>query len=139
MKIRHARIYAALIVLSTMPAQRSPLAGQARSEEPETVMITLHSKAGAEAELAQVIARHWDTAQRLKLVTNAPHVTLRGTEAAEGAMRTFFVDVFTWRDASIPDAAPQEIQAIWADMNRLVEKRNGRPGLTIDEVALVAK
>jgi hypothetical protein len=139
MKIRHARIYAALIVLSTMSAQRSSLASQARSEEPETVMITLHAKAGAEAELAQVIARHWDTAQRLKLVTNAPHVTLRGTEAAEGAMRTFFVDVFTWRDASIPDAAPKEIQAIWADMNRLVEKRNGRPGLTIDEVALVAK
>ncbi len=103
------------------------------------MMITLHAKAGAEAELAQVIARHWETAQRLKLVTNTPHVTLRGAEPAEGAMRTFFVDVFTWRDASIPDAAPKEIQAIWADMNRLVEKRNGRPGLTIDEVALVAK
>jgi hypothetical protein len=138
MKIRHAHIYAALIVLSAILAQRSPLTGQARPDEPETVMITLHAKPGAEAELAQVIARHWETVQRLKLVSNA-HFTLRGKEAAEGAMRTFFVDVFTWRDASIPDAAPKEIQAIWADMNRLVEKRNGRPGLTIDEVALVAK
>jgi hypothetical protein len=103
------------------------------------VMITLRAKAGAETELAQVIARHWETAQRLKLVTDAPHVTLRGTEAVEGAPRAFFVDVFTWRDASVPDAAPKEIQSIWASMNRLVEKRNGRPGLTIDEVALVAK
>jgi hypothetical protein len=130
---------AALGLLCAALAQGSSIAAQPRQEEPETVMITLHAKAGAEAELAQVIARHWETAQRLKLVTNAPHVTLRGTEAAEGAMRTFFVDVFTWRDASIPDAAPKEIQAIWADMSRLVEKRNGRPGLTIDEVALVAK
>ena len=137
MGIRH--VCAALALLSAMPAQGSPLAGQARPEEPETVMITLHAKAGAEAELAQVIARHWETAQRLKLVTNTPHVTLRGTEPADGAMRAFFVDVFSWRDASIPDAAPKEIQAIWADMNRLVEKRNGRPGLTIDEVVLVAK
>ena len=137
MNTRH--ICAALALLSVMLAQRSPLAGQARSEEPETVMITLHAKAGAEAELGQVIARHWETATRLKLVGDGPHLTLRGTEAAEGAMRTFFVDVFTWRDASIPDAAPKEIQAIWADMNRLVEKRNGRPGLTIKEVALVAK
>jgi hypothetical protein len=111
----------------------------ARADTPETVMITLRPKAGAEAELAQVIARHWETVQRLKLVTDAPHVTLRGSEAAEGTTRTFFVDVFTWRDASIPDAAPKEILAIWADMNRLVEKRNGRPGLTIDEVALLAK
>jgi hypothetical protein len=139
MKVRHAHIYAALIVLSATWPQESSVVAQTRREEPETVMITLRAKAGAEAELAQVIARHWDTAQRLKLVTNAPHVTLRGTEAADGAMRTFFVDVFTWRDASIPDAAPKEILAIWADLNRLVEKRNGRAGLTIDEVALVAK
>jgi hypothetical protein len=38
-----------------------------------------------------------------------------------------------------PTPRRREIQAIWADMNRLVEKRNGRPGLTIDKVALIAK
>jgi hypothetical protein len=134
----HTRAVLTLLCCAAL-AQGSSIAAQPRQEKPETVMITLHAKSGAEAELAQVIARHWETAQGLKLVNNAPHITLRGTEAAEGAMRTFFVDVFTWRDASIPDAAPKEIQAIWADMNRLVEKRNGRPGLTIDEVALVAK
>ena len=139
MNVRHIRTPAIATLLCAMLTQASALTVQIRSEQPETVMITLHAKAGAEAELAQVIARHWETAQRLKLVTDAPHVTLRGTEAAEGAMRTFFVDVFTWRDASIPDAAPKEILAIWADMNRLVEKRNGRPGLTIDEMTLVAK
>jgi hypothetical protein len=137
MNVRH--ICAALVLLCTALTQAASLIAHPRADEPETVMITLHAKAGAEAELAQVIARHWETVQRLKLVTDEPHVTLRGSEAAEGTTRTFFVDVFTWRDASIPDAAPKEIQAIWADMTRLVEKRNGRPGLTIDEVALLAK
>ena len=108
----------------------------ARAEAPETVMITLHAKAGSEAELAQVIARHWNTVQRLKMATDAPHVTLRGTE--EGTL-TYFVEIFTWRDASVPDAAPKEILALWADMNRLVEKRNVKPGLTISEVSLLAR
>ena len=62
---------------------------------------------------------------------------MRGTEPAEGAMRTFFVDVFSWRDASIPDAAPKEIQAIWADMNRLVESRGGNPGLEFVQVSVI--
>ena len=103
MSVRHMRTGAIATLLCAALAQASSLVAHTRSEEPETVMITLHAKAGAEAELAQVIARHWETAQRLKLVTNTPHVTLRGTEPAEGAMRTFFVDVFSWRDASIPD------------------------------------
>jgi len=111
-------------------------AGPLRAEAPETVMITLHAKAGAEAELAQVIARHWETVQRLKLAADAPHVTLRG---AEEGRSTYFVEIFTWRDPSIPDAAPKEILALWADMNRLVETRNGKPGLTISEMSLVAK
>jgi hypothetical protein len=110
--------------------------GPVRAEAPETVMITLHAKAGAEAELAQVIARHWETVQRLKMATDAPHVTLRGSEDGTS---TYFVEIFTWRDASVPDAAPKEILALWADMNRLVEKRHGKPGLTISEVSLVAK
>ena len=133
MKIRHAHIYAALIVLSAILAQRSPLAGQARSEEPETVMITLHAKTGAEAELAQVIARHWDTARRLKMIRETPHLTLRSAEGAQ----TDFVEIMTWRDASVPDSAPAEIQKIWAEMNRLVEQRGATPGLRIEQMSVV--
>ena len=51
-----------------------------RADRPETVMVTFHAKAGAEAELAQVIANHWKTAVVLKLVNPAPHLTLRGTD-----------------------------------------------------------
>jgi hypothetical protein len=135
MKIRHAHIYAALIVLSALLAQRSQLAGLARSEEPETVMITLHAKAGGEAELAQVIARHWDMARRLKLIRETPHLTLRSAEGAQ----TDFVEIMTWRDASVPDSAPAEIQTLWAEMNRLVEKRGATPGLRIEQMSVVTE
>jgi hypothetical protein len=109
--------------------------GPLRAEEAETVVITLHARKGAEAELEKVIARHWETAQRLQLVRPTGHLTLRGTEEGD---RAFFMEVFTWRDASIPDAAPKEIQSIWAEMNKLVEPRLSRPGLTIDQVSVVA-
>jgi hypothetical protein len=110
------------------------MCGACYAAEPETVMVTLHAKAGMETDLARVIERHWETARRLNLVTDAPHVTLRGTE--DGG-RTYFIEIFTWRDGDIPDAAPAEIQAIWNTMNQLVEAREGAPGLNFRAVALV--
>jgi len=107
-----------------------------RGAEPETVMVTLHAKAGAEAELVRVVERHWETARRLNLVLPATHVTLRGAEA-DG--KTYFVEVFTWRDADIPDHAPAEIQAIWKEMNAAVEARAGQPGLHFTEVSIVER
>jgi hypothetical protein len=86
---------------------------------PETVMVTCHAKAGSEAELARVLGRHWTTVRNLKLVADAPHLTLRG--AGDGG-RTYFVEIFTWRDASTPDNAPPAVRAIWDEMNRLSEK-----------------
>ncbi len=62
------------------------------AQQPETVLITFHAKPGSEAELARVIAGHWTTARKLKLVTSTPHVGLRGTE--EGA-KPYFIDIFT--------------------------------------------
>ncbi len=106
----------------------------AAADQPETVMVTFHAKPGAEAELERVIAGHWKTAADLHLVSAAPHVTLRGTEEGK---KTYFIEVFTWRDASIPDSAPQAIQRIWAQMNALVESRDGHAGLRFEEVSVV--
>lgn len=111
-------------------------AGAVEADAPETVMITLHAKPGAEAGLARVIERHWETARRLKMVLDGPHVTLRGTESRN---KTYFVEILTWRDASVPDAAPPEILAIWKEMNDLVEPRAGQPGLDIREVLPITK
>jgi hypothetical protein len=101
----------------------------AYAQQPETVMVTCHAKAGAEADLAKVIARHWNAVRELKLVLDAPHLTLRRTEAGG---QTSFVEIFTWRDAAIPDNAPPAIQAIWAEMNRLADK------IDIVEVEIIA-
>jgi hypothetical protein len=105
-------------VLTSLMAQHA--------DQPETVMVMLHAKPGAEADLTGVIARHWTTARKMKLVHETPHLTLRGTE--DGG-KTWFVEVFTWRNAGIPDAAPAEIRKIRAEMNRLVEARGGHAGL----------
>ena len=107
---------------------------QQTAEQPETVMITFRAKPGAETELARVIARHWTTAREQKLVGAKPHVTLSGDE---GGGKTYFVDIFTWRDARIPDSAPAEIRKIWEEMNRLVEARGGHAGIELAQVSLM--
>jgi hypothetical protein len=105
------------------------------ADVPETVLITFRPKPQAEQELAEVIANHWKEARRLDLVLATPHLTLRGRD---GAGRFVFTEVLTWRDASAPDAAPPAILEIWKRMNELVEERDGRPGLAIDVVIVLA-
>lgn len=97
----------------------------AHAAKPETVMVTYRPKKGSEAQLAQVVAKHWDTARRLELVTSDPRHVYRA-----GSM---LIEVFTWKDAEIPDHAPAEIRAIWDEMNALVEKG----GISILEVERV--
>ena len=41
--------------------------------------------------------------------------------------------------AAIPDNAPAAIQAIWAQMNQLVESRGAEPGLAIAGVSSVSR
>jgi hypothetical protein len=104
------------------------------ADVPETVLITFRPKPQAEQELAEVIARHWKEARRLDLVLATPHLTLRGRD---GAGRVVLTEVLTWRDASVPDAAPAAILEIWKRMNELVEERDGRPGLALDTVTVL--
>jgi len=124
----------ALAVLAA--ATMGVLAAQHPAPKPETVVITFHAKAGAEAELARVIEKHWTVAREMKLVNDSPHLTLRRIEEGN---KVCFTDIFTWRDAATPDSAPPAIQAIWAQMNQLVESRGGDPGLAIASVAIVSR
>ncbi len=103
------------------------------ADEPETVIATFHAKPGAEAALAKVIADHFATARQLNLVLAEPHVTMRMSEGDKTAL----VDIFTWRDGSIPDKAPPAILAIWTEIARLTEPRGGKPAIDIVQVALV--
>src|SRR5438094_510248 len=77
------------------------------------------------------------TAWRMNLLAPAaPHLTLQAKDADN---RAYLVEILTWRDGSIPDHAPADIQAIWKEMNALVEPRSGRPGLDIVEVVPVTR
>ena len=104
------------------------------SAMPETVMVTYHAKAGSEAALANAIAKQWAAANRLKLVLETPHTLVRGEEQS----KTYFVEIFTWRDANTPDAPPAAIQNIWAEMSQLVESRGARQGIEFAAVSVVA-
>jgi hypothetical protein len=106
----------------------------AKREVPETVMVTYHVRLGQKAALARVLARHWATARRLNLVRGAPHIIVQGA----GSGDPYFVEIFTWRDGSIPDSAPAEIKGLWSEMGRLVEPRNGRPGIDFQQVSLLS-
>jgi hypothetical protein len=108
---------------------------QSPATQPETVLVTLRAKPGAEAALEAVLAQHWSTARALNLVREEPHVTVRSSGDGN---KTTFVDIFTWNDANIPDHAPPAIRVIWDKMNSLVEPRGGRPGLEFQAVSVVA-
>src|SRR5689334_7798564 len=83
----------------------------ATAAQPETVLVTYHPSPGNEAKLEQVIADHWATATRLGLV-QPPHALVRDGKT--------LIEIFTWKDASIPDNAPPEITKIWGEMMKLV-------------------
>ena len=127
-------LFVVALVASALPWR---LVAQTPPRAPETVIITLHAKAGFEAALAEVIARHYETADRLRLLASpAPHLTLRGVDERGG---TVFTEILTWRDDEAPDNAPPEIQSIWKEMNALVDQQNGRPALTIAPVQVIGK
>lgn len=128
------RTLAAAIGLVLGVVSAAAIVAAADDDTPETMMITLRPRAGADQELAGVIADHWATARKMNLVRPEPHVTVRTKDEAG---RPVFVDIFTWRDRDIPDNAPAAILKIWGEMNRLTESRDGRPGLDITEVKLV--
>jgi hypothetical protein len=94
------------------------------ADPPETVAITYRVSKANEAKLKEVIDNHWATVTRLELVT-AAHQLYRG----DG----FFLEIFTWKDAAIPDHAPPAVTALWGEMTKLVDKG----GLRIDQISEV--
>jgi hypothetical protein len=130
------RIFVYAAVLLWLSALVNPSFAQPQGHMPETIMVVLHVKPGAEAELQRVLEQHWTTAHEMKLVTDTPHLTMR---CLENGNKMYFIDVFTWREASIPDAAPAEIRKLWEEMNRLVENREGHQGLELVPVSIVSR
>jgi pyridoxine/pyridoxamine 5'-phosphate oxidase len=105
----------------------------ANENEPETVLVRYHVKAGKSDELAQLIDRTWATYQRLGMVLQRPHLVMKGNE--DGGV--FMAEVLPWKSHSMPDNAPAEVQALWDKMQALCEKRGDRDSIEIPEVEVL--
>jgi len=101
---------------------------------PETVHSLFQVKEGKEADFMQVYAKAWAAYRRLGFVNPQHHVFLR---AKDDAGKPYFVDVLTWKSHDIPDHMPPEIRQIWNQMEALCEPRNGKRGISFDEMQIV--
>ena len=114
-------------------AAQSPQPG-APAGGTETVISTFRVRAGKEAEFARVHAQAWPAYRRFGFVAEKPHLVLQGVDEAG---KTYFVEIFTWKDHDAPDHASPEIRAIWAQLEALCEPRLGHRGIEFPEVQIV--
>lgn len=101
----------------------------------ETIHSVAHVKPGHEAEYAKLSSQAWEIYTRLHLVLDSPHLVLKG---ADEKGRPFFVEVFTWKSAEIPDHAPPAVKAIWQQLENACEVRDGRPGIDFAAMTVLA-
>jgi hypothetical protein len=120
-------------VLLLVAFTAAPIA-TADEADPETVYIIFSVKRGREKEFQEVNKEAWTAYQRLSLAFKEPHVSVKGTD--QNGL-PYFVDIMTWKNHSIPDNIPAEIEPIWAKMRQLCEKRAGRDGIDFTEVELM--
>jgi hypothetical protein len=125
-------LFVCLALAGTAGAQEK--SNNPAKDDPETVVDTLHVKAGKEDDLAKVMARAWTAYRKFDMVLAEPHFLMRGVD--DGG-RPFFVEILSWKDHNAPDHAPAEVKKIWAEMESLCEKRDGRRGIEFYEVHAV--
>jgi hypothetical protein len=128
-----------LLATAALALTLSLFAQKTASELPgpgtETIYSIAHVKSGMETRYAELSAKTWAIYRRLDLVLPAPHTVLRGVDSQN---LPYFVEIFTWRNAEIPDHAPAEVRAVWQELENACEKRNGRPGIDFTEVTAIA-
>jgi hypothetical protein len=124
---------AALALTISLFAQKT--ASELPGPGTETIYSIAHVKSGMETRYAELSAKTWAIYRRLDLALPAPHIVLRGVDSQN---LPYFVEIFTWKNAEIPDHAPAEVRAVWQELENACEKRNGRPGVDFTEVTAIA-
>lgn len=122
-----AVILASCLLSPRTSAQQPAPDGQ---PEPETVYSVSHVIAGQEAAYDKARIEAWAVYQRLGLVLPKPHLVARGTDEAG---KTYFLEIFTWKDTAIPDHAPPEVREVWKKLQAACEPRGGRPGIDFSD------
>jgi hypothetical protein len=109
-----------LIILLTALA-----ASLAFASPPETVAVTYRFTPEGEKALLRAIREHRAVTRKLGLV-GPDHRLYRG----DG----FFLEIFTWKDASIPDDPPPEVRKVWDELERRVDRSKGKAALEVEEI-----
>ena len=102
-----------------------------------TVICLYRVSPGREAEFAGLLERHWPTLRSLDLVTDDLPRHYRGAERDGGPL---FVEIFKWKSEEASRVAHEhpEVMAIWEPMDKLTERRNGRPSMEFPHVQPLA-
>lgn len=129
--IRKAAVCVSLLATLAITAEAQQEPKVDADNEPETVVTTFHVKDGKEAEMAKLLVRAWDTYNKFGMVLPQPNLIVHGTDDAN---KLFFVEILSWKNHDAPDHAPQEVQAIWNEMQAMCEKRDGHRGIEFFEV-----
>jgi hypothetical protein len=130
-RVRHIGVLVAVGLLTAVAA--------AAAGPPETVHVTYHVQSGKLNEFLAVLGEHYPAGRKLGMVLAEPHLILAGKE--DGG-HPVVIEILTWRDADAPDNVAKKypsVQAIWDRLNALVEKRDGKPAIDIDEMEIVSR
>ena len=113
--------------------------GAAAAGPPETVHVTYHVQSGKLDEFLVALKEHYPAGRKLGIVLAEPHIILSGKD--DGG-RPMVIEILRWRDADAPDDVSKKypsVRAIWDRLNALVEKRDGKPAIDIDEMEIVSR
>jgi hypothetical protein len=113
--------------------------GASAAGPPETVHVTYHVQSGKLDEFLAVLRQHYPAGRKLGIVLAEPHLILAGKE--DGG-HPVVIEILTWRDADAPDNVTRKyptVRAIWDRLNALVEKRDGKPAIDINEMEIVPR
>src|SRR5262249_57798407 len=107
------------------------ISAPATQPDTETVLITHRVQVGKTDEYLTLLAKQWAALTKHHLVQDRPHIVLSGDDDNG---KPYLVEILTWVSHEAPDNVPADVQAIWHDMNNLVEKRDGHRGIEFPEV-----
>jgi hypothetical protein len=102
-----------------------------------TVLCLYRVTPGREDEFTGLLRRHWPTLRSLDLVTDDRPQHYRGEEPGGGPL---FVEIFRWKSEEASGLAHEhpEVMAIWEPMDKLTERRDGRPNMEFPHVQPLA-
>ena len=91
------------------------------SPNPVLNLVSYYPKKGKEQDFLSLLEKHWPTLDRMGLVTKRAPQFWRAFDIR--AQKSYFVEMFEWKDGSAPDVAHQspEVMAVWEPMTPMLE------------------